>query len=71
MKLWKKLRLVFVNKKEKAEELRLLIKQLEMQQKIKSVCVNEQNFEAARWYRDKEKMLQEKIDKIKSTYFIL
>ena len=56
--------LLFYKKELRKKELAQLKKQLEMLKHLKSLTVKEHNFEAAVWYRDKEKILGEKIQAI-------
>lgn len=52
-------------KRNKQKELELLEKQLKMLRYAKTITINEHNFEAAAWYRDKEKILLKKINSLK------
>lgn len=65
-KLKQKIWLAFTaSKRAKLKELKFLEKQLKMLQHAKTITVNEHNFEAASWYREKEKILAEKINYLK------
>ncbi len=46
-------------------ELTQLKHDLNKLQQLKKIVVNAKNFESAAWYRDKEKLLQEKIELLK------
>ncbi|MFY7964099.1 MAG: hypothetical protein ACOVO1_04325 [Chitinophagaceae bacterium] len=46
-------------------KLKQLEKDLETLQQLKAIVLREQNFESAKWYRDKEVLLQKKIKEIK------
>ncbi|MDI9366049.1 MAG: TM2 domain-containing protein [Flavobacterium sp.] len=56
----------WVNRHNAIIELGKLKSDLNKLQQLKQIVVNAKNFESAAWYRDKEKLLQEKIELLQS-----